>query len=52
MAAQTPTAKTKADTTAFLYAEALLLKLYKARVISRRVFESAKEKCRVRLCAS
>jgi hypothetical protein len=51
MAAPTPTTEARADTTAFLYAEALLLKLYKARVISRRVFESAKEKCRGRLCA-
>lgn len=44
--------QTSNDTREFLYAEALLLKLYKARVISRQVFESAKEKCRKRLCAT
>lgn len=33
----------------FLYASAVLLKLYKARVISREVYERAEKKCRERL---
>ena len=33
----------------FLYASAVLLKLYKAKVISREVYERAEKKCRERL---
>ncbi len=33
----------------FLYASAVLLKLYKAKVISRAVYEIAEKKCRERL---
>lgn len=36
----------------FLYATAVLLKLYKARVISREVYERAEKKCRERLQAA
>jgi len=32
----------------FLYASAVLLKLYKAKVISREVYERAEKKCRER----
>lgn len=39
----------KTETIAFLYASALLFKLYKAKVISYEVYERAKEKCRERL---
>jgi hypothetical protein len=35
----------------FLYASAVLLKLYKAKVISREVYERAVEKCGKRLQA-
>lgn len=35
----------------FLYASAVLLKLYKAKVISREVYERAEKKCRERLQA-
>ena len=37
------------DTKEFLYASAILLKLYKAKVISREVYERAEKKCRERL---
>jgi hypothetical protein len=37
------------DTLEFLYARAVLLKLYKAKVISRKVYEIAERKCRERL---
>lgn len=40
----------KTETIDFLYASALLLKLYKAKVISRKVYELAEQKCRERLC--
>jgi hypothetical protein len=43
------TTQTKADTTAFLYANAVLLRLYRARVISRKVYEIAKQKCAKKL---
>jgi hypothetical protein len=33
----------------FLYASAVLLKLYKAKVISREVYERAEQKCKKRL---
>lgn len=33
----------------FLYASAVLLKLFKAKVISREVYERAEKKCRERL---
>lgn len=38
-----------AETVEFNYANALLLKLYKARIISRSVYEIAKTKCSERL---
>ena len=44
------TATNRAETKEFLYASAVLLKLYKARVISRKVYEIAEQKCRERLC--
>jgi len=40
----------KKDSIEFCYASALLLKLYKAKIISRRVYEIAEKKCRERLC--
>ena len=36
----------------FLYASAVLLKLYKAKVISREVYERAEKKCREKLCVT
>jgi len=36
----------------FLYASAVLLKLYKANVISRKVYELAEQKCRERFQAA
>jgi hypothetical protein len=42
----------KPDTLEFYYASGVLLKLYKAKVISRRVFEIAERKCRERLNAA
>ena len=41
----------KSNNIDFLYASALLLKLYKAKVISREVYEKAEQKCRERLTA-
>ena len=38
------------DTKEFLYASAVLLKLYKAKIISRKVYEIAEKKCKERLC--
>lgn len=43
-------AKNNTDTKEFLYVSAVLLKLYKAKLISRKVYEIAEEKCRKRLC--
>jgi hypothetical protein len=40
----------QAETKEFLYASAVLLKLYKAKVISRKVYEIAEQKCREQLC--
>lgn len=39
------------ETREFFYAMAMLLKLYKAKIISRIVYEAAEQKCRERLCA-
>lgn len=36
----------------YMYATALLLKLYKAKIISREVYESAEKKCREKLAAT
>ena len=36
----------------FLYASAVLLKLYKVKAISREVYERAEKKCRERLQAT
>jgi hypothetical protein len=41
--------KTEGETMELFYAIALLIKLYKARVISRVVYEIAEVKCRERL---
>ena len=40
---------TKSNNIEFLYASAVLLKLYKAKVISREVYEKALAKCENRL---
>ena len=37
------------ETKEFHYAGAVLLKLYKAQIISRKVYEIAEQKCRERL---
>ena len=37
------------DTIGFGYANALLLKLYKAKIISRKVYEIAEQKCQERI---
>lgn len=37
------------ETIEFLYACAVLLKLYKAKIISRKVYEIAEKKCREKL---
>ena len=43
--------KSVSETKEFFFAIAMLLKLYKARKISRTVYEMAEKKCRERLCA-
>ena len=40
----------KNETIDYLYASALLMKLFKAQIISYKVFEIADGKCRERLC--
>jgi hypothetical protein len=36
----------------FMYAQALLMKLFKAKVITRAVYERAEQKCREKLLAA